>query len=248
MLSDALAKDRADAGIQEVPGGAVRRARQLRRCRAGDAIRQRAARGHEERSRAPTEARLRRVQHEPDTASAGAALCRRPDRRGRRCSIRPIKSNSRNAATSSGRISGRRSPSASWRWCASSKSLRALIGAAGAYGIADSLEEADERTKNPSYLHLLIGGIVLIVGYAILVPILGFLLGSLLFMAAFMYLGRYRNHFAIWTISVVGDPHHRLPVSALCLRVAAPRRAAVRSLHRSDPHRGRRCVSSGTAR
>jgi putative tricarboxylic transport membrane protein len=78
--------------------------------------------------------------------------------------------------------------------------LRAMIGSTGAYGISHSLEEAEE-SEETSHFHLLIGGIALIVGYATLVPILGFLLGSLLFMAAFMYLGRYRNHIAIWTIS-----------------------------------------------
>ena len=33
--------------------------------------------------------------------------------------------------------------------------------------------------------------------------ILGFLLATFLFLAAFMYLGRYRNHVAIWAISAV---------------------------------------------
>jgi Na+-transporting NADH:ubiquinone oxidoreductase subunit NqrB len=80
--------------------------------------------------------------------------------------------------------------------------LRAMVGAAGAYGISHALEQTEE-TEEPSYFHLLIGGVALILGYAILVPILGFLLGSLLFMTAFMYLGRYRNHVAIWTISGV---------------------------------------------
>lgn len=80
--------------------------------------------------------------------------------------------------------------------------VRAMIGAAGAYGISHSLEETEPGEEH-SYFHLLIGGIALILGYAILVPILGFLLGSLLFMAAFMYLGRYRNHVAIWTISAI---------------------------------------------
>jgi putative tricarboxylic transport membrane protein len=80
--------------------------------------------------------------------------------------------------------------------------LRAMVGAAGAYGISHALEQTEE-SEEPSYFHLLIGGVALILGYAILVPILGFLLGSLLFMTAFMYLGRYRNHVAIWTISGV---------------------------------------------
>jgi hypothetical protein len=78
--------------------------------------------------------------------------------------------------------------------------LRAMVGAAGAYGISHALEQSEE-SEEPSYFHLLIGGIALILGYAILVPILGFLLGSLLFLTAFMYLGRYRNHLAIWAIS-----------------------------------------------
>src|SRR4051794_871325 len=93
--------------------------------------------------------------------------------------------------------------------------LRALVGATAAIGIANLLDEP-EQDEEPSHLHLLIGGIALLVGYAVLVPILGFLLGSLLFMAAFMYLGRYRNHLAIWTISVVAT----LIIAFLFLRFA----------------------------
>jgi hypothetical protein len=78
--------------------------------------------------------------------------------------------------------------------------VRALAGAKAAQGISNLLDEPEPEEQH-SYFHLLLGGIALIVGYAVLVPILGFLLGSFLFMAAFMYLGRYRNHLAIWTIS-----------------------------------------------
>jgi hypothetical protein len=80
------------------------------------------------------------------------------------------------------------------------ETVRALIGAAGAHGIADLFDDETDD-EEPRQLHLLTSGIVLIVGYAILVPYLGFLLGSLLFMVAFMVLGRYRSHLAIWTVS-----------------------------------------------
>jgi putative tricarboxylic transport membrane protein len=81
------------------------------------------------------------------------------------------------------------------------EAVRALAGATGGQGLADLLEGADEEEKR-SHPFLLVGGIALVVAYAVLVPILGFLLGSLLFMAAFMYLGGYRNHIAIWSIAV----------------------------------------------
>ncbi len=37
--------------------------------------------------------------------------------------------------------------------------------------------------------------------YAVLVPVLGFILGTFLFLAAFMYVGGYREHAAIWGTS-----------------------------------------------
>jgi putative tricarboxylic transport membrane protein len=79
--------------------------------------------------------------------------------------------------------------------------VRALAGATSGQGLADLLEGSDEEEKR-SHPILLVGGIALIVAYAVLVPIMGFLLGSLLFMAAFMYLGGYRNHIAIWSIAI----------------------------------------------
>ena len=39
--------------------------------------------------------------------------------------------------------------------------------------------------------------------YAVLVPVLGFILGTFLFLAAFMYVGRYRDHGAIWGTSAL---------------------------------------------
>ena len=47
----------------------------------------------------------------------------------------------------------------------------------------------------------LAGGIALVGLYAVLVPVFGFLLTTFLFIAAFMYLGRYRNHLAAWATS-----------------------------------------------
>ena len=57
----------------------------------------------------------------------------------------------------------------------------------------------EQQTTHP---YLLLGGVGVIIAYAVLLPVFGFLLGSLLFMAAFMYLGGYRNHVAIWSIAV----------------------------------------------
>jgi len=66
---------------------------------------------------------------------------------------------------------------------------------------ADSLafdREPDAEEKQPVYPRLLIGGIVLMAVYAVLVPVLGFIIGTFLFLAAFMYVGGYRDHAAIW--------------------------------------------------
>ncbi len=81
------------------------------------------------------------------------------------------------------------------------ETIRALAGASSGPGLADLLEGGGEEEKR-SHPFLLVGGIALIVAYAVLVPILGFLLGSLLFMAGFMYLGGYRNHVALWSIAI----------------------------------------------
>src|SRR6201999_1128794 len=64
--------------------------------------------------------------------------------------------------------------------------VRALAGATGAQGLADLLEGADEEERRSRPI-LLLGGIALIVAYAVLVPALGFLLGSLPFLTGFMY-------------------------------------------------------------
>ena len=82
--------------------------------------------------------------------------------------------------------------------------VRALIGARGpARGVADILEADDDGEPVKTYPWLLIGGIALVVVYAVVVDTLGFLLSTFLFLAAFMYLGRYRNHVAVWATSTI---------------------------------------------
>lgn len=75
-------------------------------------------------------------------------------------------------------------------------------------GIAEHLEEEepDDAEAQPasSRLYMLLGGLALTLGYAVLVPILGFLLASYLFLIVFMYLGGIRNHVAIWASSTIG--------------------------------------------
>lgn len=82
--------------------------------------------------------------------------------------------------------------------------LRALAGVKSeAHGVSDALEKDEAEGETPTYPALLIGGIVLVTIYAVVVDILGFLLSTFLFLAAFMYLGRYRKHVAVWSISAV---------------------------------------------
>lgn len=69
------------------------------------------------------------------------------------------------------------------------------------HGIADALERDDGEQQAIAYPTLLIGGIALVTVYAALVDVLGFLLSTFLFLSAFMYLGRYRKHLAVWSIS-----------------------------------------------
>lgn len=52
--------------------------------------------------------------------------------------------------------------------------------------------------------HLLAGGVLLTLGFAVSVNTLGFLLATFIYLVAFMYLGRYRNHAVIWVGSLLG--------------------------------------------
>jgi putative tricarboxylic transport membrane protein len=74
------------------------------------------------------------------------------------------------------------------------------------HGVGDALEqghEDDAEAPPQTYPVLLISGVVLLIVYALVVDTLGFLLSTFLFLAIFMYLGRYRNHAAIWGTSAV---------------------------------------------
>jgi hypothetical protein len=72
--------------------------------------------------------------------------------------------------------------------------------ATGFIEVFDREPHADEHAE-PVYPSLLIGGVVLMGIYAVAVPYLGFILGTFLFLAAFMYVGRYRDHAVIWGAS-----------------------------------------------
>jgi hypothetical protein len=83
-------------------------------------------------------------------------------------------------------------------------SRRLIIGNQDATGFMEAFDrEPDVEGTQPVYPRLLIGGIVLMAIYAVLVPVLGFILGTFLFLAAFMYVGGYRAHRAIWGTSAV---------------------------------------------
>jgi hypothetical protein len=81
---------------------------------------------------------------------------------------------------------------------------RLFLGARSeTHGVAEALEKEGDEEPAKTYPGLLVGGIVLVVVYAVVVDILGFLFSTFLFLAAFMYLGRYRKHVAVWSISAV---------------------------------------------
>jgi hypothetical protein len=63
----------------------------------------------------------------------------------------------------------------------------------------DEEEDAGQRSNL-----LLAFGVVLTIAYGALVTTLGFLIATFLFMALFMYAGRYRAHLAIWLSSLAG--------------------------------------------
>jgi len=93
----------------------------------------------------------------------------------------------------------------------------AIGGKAAARGIAAALAESGESESEPARFPALVAAGIALVGlYAVLVPVLGFLLATFLFIAAFMYLGRYRRHGAVWAISVAVT----VLVGILFLRIA----------------------------
>ena len=86
--------------------------------------------------------------------------------------------------------------------CVFEISRRLIAGNKEGTGFLEAFErETETEEKQPVYPQLLIGGIVLMGIYAVLVPVLGFILGTFFFLAAFMYVGGYRAHGAIWGTS-----------------------------------------------
>lgn len=80
--------------------------------------------------------------------------------------------------------------------------VRILLGfKVEAHGVADALENEEAEETETKYPWLLVGGIALVTLYAFVVGYLGFLLSTFLFLAAFMYLGRYRHHRTVWLTS-----------------------------------------------
>lgn len=74
-------------------------------------------------------------------------------------------------------------------------------------GIAEHLEEEDDDDAGGdarSRIYMLLGGLALMLAYAVLVPTLGFLLASYLFLIVFMYLGGIRKHAVVWASSTIG--------------------------------------------
>jgi hypothetical protein len=88
--------------------------------------------------------------------------------------------------------------------CLFELSRRLIVGNRDATGFLEAFDrEPDVEDQQPVYPRLLIGGIVLMAIYAVLVPVLGFIFGTFLFLAAFMYVGGFRAHGAIWGTSTV---------------------------------------------
>ena len=86
--------------------------------------------------------------------------------------------------------------------CVYEISRRLIAGNQDATGFLEAFDrEPDVEDKQPVYPRLLVGGIVLMGIYAVLVPVLGFIVGTFVFLAAFMYVGGYRAHGAIWGTS-----------------------------------------------
>ncbi len=117
--------------------------------------------------------------------------------------------------------------------CVFEISRRLIAGNQDATGFLEAFDrEPEEDDKQPVYPRLLIGGIVLMAIYAVIVPYLGFILGTFLFLAAFMYVGGYREHARDLGHQCRSDDLLRHPVLAHCLRFTAARHCAVRSRDR----------------
>jgi putative tricarboxylic transport membrane protein len=91
----------------------------------------------------------------------------------------------------------------------------------GGHAVAENAAQEIEATtevpsEEPKFPLLLVGGIGLVLLYAVVLPVLGFVLTTFLFLAAFIYLGRYRRHAVVWTFSAT----MAVLVAILFLRIA----------------------------
>lgn len=89
--------------------------------------------------------------------------------------------------------------------------LMALGGSAGdaVRALSEDLEQeaaAETLTSGeaPRSPLLLVGGMALILAYAILMPVLGFILATYALLVLFMYLGGERSHLTVWGASTLG--------------------------------------------
>jgi len=76
--------------------------------------------------------------------------------------------------------------------------LESIIEEAPADGSAAAAPE-------PTYPHLIVGGIVLTVAYVVLIERLGFFLCTFVYLAAFAWIGRYRRPLVVLASSLVGS-------------------------------------------
>lgn len=94
-------------------------------------------------------------------------------------------------------------------------------GLAAALGSDDEINEEGEALRHKG---LLVAGAALTIAYGLLILWVGFPLTTFLYLAAFMYVGRYRRHLTIWLSAALGA----LIFSVLFLRlvyVSLPRGA-----------------------
>ena len=83
--------------------------------------------------------------------------------------------------------------------------VRILLGSrAEIQGVVDVLEAEKKEEAPPSRPAILLAGIGLTLAYGVAVPYVGFPIATFLFLVAFMYLGGYRFHVAIWAASGIG--------------------------------------------
>lgn len=80
---------------------------------------------------------------------------------------------------------------------------RMIVGNRDATGLMEAFErDEDKEEAEVFYPRMLLGGIALMAVYAVLVPYLGFIFGTFLFLVAFMYVGGFRRHTTIWLTSI----------------------------------------------